>query len=206
MTDRQFFDHNVCLVSAINATAYKTSGIAKDLVEIYPYANLFEDRKQLYNLNRTIWCDRPTVGSVIVKEPPIKSNYPYVVGLVTQFGLGDSVDYNAVAKYFVGNSKDMHYVNGLMSDTQENRRDYFKKCLSQLADYIMQNRNIKKVIFPTGIGRRGRMDHEWRTQYEPELKNFAHHLDLNDIEVVLLEQSVAVGDGNDVVTAHTSRL
>lgn len=188
MTDRQFIDDSVCLVTTINASSFKLSGIAKDLAEVYGYANLFENRKQLYNLKRVVWSDRPNVGSLVVKEPPAEWYYPIVVGMVTQFCQGDSVEYNDVSRYFIETSRDMHYVNGLMSDTKQSRRDNFKSCLNELGDYVKQKKNIRKVIFPTGVGRRGKMDHEWNVAYLKELRSFAHQLDLNNVKVMLLGQ------------------
>ena len=187
MTDRHFFSQNVCLAVSINATSFKLSGIAKDLAEIYPHANLFEGRNQLFNLNRTILSNRAIVGSLVVKESPSSTNYPHIVGLVTQFGPGDSVEYNPTAKYFVENSRDVHYVTGLIADTKENRREQFKSCLQHLGDYVMQNKAIKKVIFPSGIGRRGKLDQEWKINYLNDLRDLARRLDLHDIGVVLLE-------------------
>ena len=161
MTDEKFLDPKVCLVTGINATSFKPSGIAKDLSETYKYASLFDSRKQLYNINRTIWSDRPRVGSVVVKEPPESSNYPTVVGLVTQFGQGDALEENAVSKYCVENSRDAHYVNGLKMDTTKNRRENFKQCLKELCDYIINISTIGKVVFPAGIGARGKLGQEW---------------------------------------------
>lgn len=90
--------------------------------------------------------------------------------MVTQFCQGDSVEYNDVSRYFIETSRDMHYVNGLMSDTKQSRRDNFKSCLNELGDYVKQKKNIRKVIFPTGVGRRGKMDHEWNVAYLKELR------------------------------------
>lgn len=190
MIDHQFCDRKTCIVTAINATSLNASGIAKDLAETYTYANLFGDRKQLFNLNRTIWRDRPSVSEIVIREPPPRSNYPYIVGLVTQYGPGESVEYNSTAKYYIDNSKDVHYVNGLTMDTKENRRENFKECLKNLADFVLHNRAINRVVIPRGIGRRGKMDHEWRSNYLIPLRDLAYQLDLNNIEVVLLEQEV----------------
>ena len=203
MSDSQFCDCKTCLVTAINATSYNASGIAKDLAETYTYANLFGDRKRLFNLNRAIWCDRPSVSTLVVREPPPRSKYPYVVGLVTQFGPGESVEYNSTAKYCIDNSKDVHYVNGLTVDTKENRRESFKECLKNLADFVLRNRTISRVVIPRGIGRRGKMDHEWRSKYLIPLRDLAYKLDLNNIEVLLLEQEVKdVGEGSGGCVAN----
>lgn len=188
MTDRQFLDSHTCLVAAINASSFKLGGIAKDLAKTYTYANLYENRKQLYNLNRTISSDRPDVASLVVKEPVSGSLYPTVVGMVTQFGQGEYVEKNPVAKYFIESSRDGHYVAGLLLDTMEKRLDNFKMCLKLLADYVEHNKTIRRVVFPSGIGRRGIMDHEWKMSYLRELKSFALHMDLNNIKVLLLEK------------------
>ena len=207
MTDRQFCDRNTCLVTAINATSYNASGVAKDLAEKYTYANLFDGRKRLFNLNRTIWCDRPNVSTLVIRQPPPRSNYPYVVGLVAQFGPGESVEHNSTAKYYIDNSKDVHYVNGLTMDTKENRRENFKECLKNLADFVLHNRTISRVVIPRGIGRRGKIDHEWRSNYLIPLRDLAYQLDLNNIEVVVLEQEekgMGEGSGCGIEAAATS--
>lgn len=188
MTDKQFSNASTCLVTGINATSFKLAGIAKDLSDVYEYANLFKDRKQLYSLNRAVWKSRPNVGSLVVKEPPPASNFPYVVGLVNQFGPGECREYNSVSKYFIETSRDMHFVHGLMSDTMEDRRENFKWCLKQLADYVIQNKSIGRVVIPAGIGRRGKMDYEWNTVYLKELRSLAQQLDLNNVTTILLEQ------------------
>ena len=202
MTDRQFCDRKTCLVTAINATSFNASGIAKDLAEKYTYANLFDGRKRLFNLNRTIWCDRPGVSTLVIREPTPGTHYPYVVGLVTQFGPGESIEFNSTAKYCVDNSKDGHYVNGLMLDTKENRRESFKECLKNLSDFVLGNRTISRVVFPRGIGKRGKMDYEWRSHYLTPLRDLAYQLDLNNIQVLLLEQEQERGvvSGGDAVS------
>ncbi|KAG0711037.1 hypothetical protein GWK47_021542 [Chionoecetes opilio] len=75
-----------------------------------------------------------------------------------------------------------------MSDTKQNRRETFQKCLQHLVDYVLQNKTIRKVVFPNGIGIRGKADHECKTYYLVELKDLARRLDLNNTAVVLLEQ------------------
>lgn len=192
MTDKQFLDPNTCLVVAINATSFKLTGIAKDLSDLYGHANLFEGRKQLYNLNRVVKSDRADVGSLVIKEPPAGSNYPFVVGLISQFGPGEAVEYNEVAKYLVDCSRDKHYVGGLILDTECYRREYFKRCLRNLSDYVLQNKSIRRIILPSGIGRRGKVDYEWKTFYLREIKCFAQHMDLNSIKVVLLEREEVI--------------
>ena len=206
MTDIQFFDPKTCLVVAINATSFQLSGIAKDLCDKYPHANLFEGRKQLYNLNRAVKTNRPDVGSLVVKEPPGESNFPFVVGLISQFGPGEAVEYNEVAKYFVDCSRDMHFVNGLISDTEPNRREYFKRCLMNLADYALQNKSIQRIVFPSGIGRRGKVDHDWKTFYLREIKAFARQLDLNGIKVVILEREEVAEHRPSATTGAISKL
>lgn len=188
MTDRHLFNPNNCLAVAINATSFKPSGIAKDLAFMLSYANLFENRRQLYNINRTITRDRPDVGTLIVKEPAKpESGFPIIAGLVCQFGPGEPVERNAVAGYYLQNSKDVHYVNGLASDTQSARRENFTKCLDHLADYVTNQKSIQNVFFPAGIGCRGKLDQEWKMVYVKELKKFSQRLDLLNIKTYLLE-------------------
>ena len=88
------------------------------------------------------------------------------------------------------NSKDVHYVNGLMLDTKENRRENFKECLKNLADFVLRNKTITRVVLPRGIERRGKLDHEWRSHYLMPLRDLAYQLDLNNIQILLLEQEV----------------
>ena len=99
LTDSKFEDKSTCLVFGVNASSYKLSGIAKDVREKYAYADVFEGRRQLHNLNRCVWYDRPSVGSIIVKEPPAESNYPYVTALVLQYGPGEWTENNPAAQY-----------------------------------------------------------------------------------------------------------
>ena len=47
---------------------------------------------------------------------------------------------------------------------------------------------LAELFFPRGIGRRGKIDQEWRSHYAIPLRDFAHQLDLNNIQVLLLEQ------------------
>ena len=102
--------------------------------------------------------------------------------------MGDALEYNDSAKYSVENSRDQHYVNGLMSDTSDKRRGYFKKALKNLAEFVIENKNIRSVVVPAGIGKRGKVGHEWTSFHYAELCELARSLLLNNVKLILLEQ------------------
>ena len=186
MTDREHMDSSNLLLMSVNATSYQLSGIAKDIASVYNHANVFEGRQQLFDLNRAICSSRPNVGRVIVKEPPNNSCYPCIAAIVSQFGSGECIEKNTKAQYFVGNSRDMHYVNGLKCDTFGDRVNNFKMGLENTVDYLFHNSKIKKVIMPRGIGR-GLPDQDWVKHYLPIIEDIAYKLIVHDVRMQFLE-------------------
>ena len=186
MTDREHMDSSNLLLMSVNATSHRLSGVAKDIASVYHYGNVFEGRQQLFDLNRAVCSTRSNVGRVIVKEPPANSSYPCIAAIVSQFGSGEPIERNTKAQYFVGNSRDMHYVNGLKCDTLVERVNNFKMGLENTIDYLFHNNRVKNVIMPKGIGR-GLPDQEWQKHYLPLIEDAAYKLIAHDIKMQFLE-------------------
>lgn len=187
LCDDKFADRKYCIVFGINASSFKLGGIAGQIKDTYNYANVFEGRRQLYNLNRAIQCDRGIVGDIVTKPPPTDTeNRPHIIGMITQFGAGDSMEYNPTAKYSIENSRDVTYVEGLKLDTNLKRVENFRHCMEKAVEYVIEKQTIDNVLLPSGIGKRGMVNEEWNTKYLPIIKDCAYKLISRGIKVSIV--------------------
>ena len=77
----------------------------------------------------------------------------------------------------------------LAADTMVNRVKYFQKCLFSLSSQLKtgeEYRNISKIVFPAGIGRRGRVDEIWLSRYLPLIGAFACDMHKSSKEIVII--------------------
>ena len=81
-----------------------------------------------------------------------------------------------------------NHVNKLKCDTRSFRLKHFKQCLSHLNQQLLSvsYNHITHVVIPCGIGRSGRIDETWLTEYLPligELTANLHHTGINFVLV-----------------------
>ena len=171
---------HLCLVTAINAVTCKNFGYMKDIASNYPYADVARRRYTKPGCSYSCVRDRGVVGSAFLNKPPHEeySNLPLIATLITQYGIGKSIEANEYAKKAVQYSLDIHHVNNLRNDTEERRLSNFTKSLNQLK-YLLSSGEcdyIQYVIFPLGIGRSGRIDEIWLAYYLPGILAFSKEI------------------------------
>ena len=89
----------------------------------------------------------------------------------------------AVAEEF-----DSHLLNGLESDTRENRAKWFLECLQRLLASLHKE-NIKRVVFPYKIGC-GLAGGNWERDYCPGIMSFNEVACSNHgVEVIIVKKS-----------------
>lgn len=180
-------NRRVALVYAINSIACDAFGVARDLANTYSYEKSYNRRKRLYSLQRAEIASRDIPGELIIHSPPEGENSPYLVACVTQFGTGPPLEQNNYAKRAVTFSHDMHYVNGLSSDTVVNRREYFLSCMKKLSTVLMAHPEIETILIPEGMGCRGEKKmEEWKLYYLPNIQTLASRLQPFGVEVVIV--------------------
>ena len=144
----QFDRDNVAICHIINATSVKNFGLAKGLGEKYPYADVYSDRKPLYNLNRCRVQSRDELGTVHIFK---KNNRPFIIALVAHFGEGKPLEENNYHKACVEKSTDRHFVTGLKKDTLSDRLDALRVCITKLSQQL-SSIPINKIYIPAGTG------------------------------------------------------
>lgn len=182
-----FSDRRCFLVYTVNSVACVPFGIVRDLHQLYPYENTYTGRRKLYSLSRACVDSRDNPGTVIVHNPPEKTNSPHLIACVTQYGWGDSIESNAKANEALMKSRDRHYVEGLTADTRLNRRLHFQTCMKKLAILAMGHPECEQVVLAQGMGRGGRDDEEWNEHYLPAIEGLADRLQNFGIETILLK-------------------
>ena len=176
ISEDEYNNEDVLIVVSSNSVSCKNFGLTRDVVQKYPYADVAGIRRPPHTWHNTaVLEDRSPEGSVYINQPPIYRSGPTVATLITQYGVGKSVEENPYAKQIIERSGDFLYTSRLENDTLQNRIIYFDKCLLKLASYLKKDEfnHIKRVVIPAGIGRQGKMDNIWLTKYLPILGNFA---------------------------------
>ena len=181
LSDPQFKKKSVCLVTAINAVSCKNYGLAKDVVSLYPYADVAGIRYTKPGVSYACQRDRGTTGTVILNDPPSEEHTddPVVATLITQYGIGDSIETNLYARNSVQYSLDLHHVNNLREDTEDKRLTDFCSSMKELKEKLSKCEfdHIEYVLLPLGIGRRGKIDKMWLAYYLPCIFTFSHELE-----------------------------
>ena len=187
LTDACFKERRCTIAYAINAIACDPFGIVKDLNNLYTHERSLTSRKRLSAVHRATRDSRGEPGQIIIQNPAVDSeDSPTLVACVTQFGWGDELENNERAQQALNSSRDYHYIDGLKKDTGNDRLANFQKCLNKLAILAMGDRDMEKIVFPEGIGRRGKTDDVWQKNYLPLLQSFGARLKPTGIEVYII--------------------
>ena len=180
LSDPVLRQKHLCLVTAANAISCKNFGCNKDIVQNYPYADVAGRRYTKPGCSYSCVKDRGVVGSAILNLPPNEeySNLPLIATLITQYGIGKSIETNEYAKKSVQYSLDIEHVNSLRNDTEEQRLCNFSISLAQLKELLNSSERdyIQYVIFPLGIGRSGNIDEVWLGYYLPSILAFSKEI------------------------------
>ena len=191
LTDEEYRKKSCCLVVGLDATACDAFGYVERLEEKYSQMNFYKSRKRLYNLNRTTQDCRIKPGSLCLV--PSSDMDPWIAGMVVQYAIGYPAEDNEMSKYYIRNSIDADFVEGLKKDTREERREYFAKALGQLTGFLKSRKNeLRTVVFSVnGISsvKRGSRKQEFAEYYLPLIRRVAEDVLQDGIEVVLTSPS-----------------
>ena len=181
LSDEKLNKDDTLLVYGHNAIGCKNFGIAKDIVDKYPYSDVAGLRnKDTMTTYIAAEENRGREGSCIINSPPLYIKGPKTATLISQYGFSKSIENNPITQKIVKRCKQMSYVRHLQADTQDNRLNYFNKCLFSLARKVTDDSeftDIKNIILPLGIGR-GIVDEFWLCYYFPIINQFAHDISM----------------------------
>ena len=184
--ERVFHAKNVCIIVNGHSSGIEPYGMAGRVYNIHPFGDVITTRRRLFNLERAIKEDRPPTGSVFLRRPYSFPEHtcPSIATCITQFGYGRPYDERDAKKIL---SKDQHFVQNLEKDVVQKRIENFKHCMEALTQEAIkkENKDLDLFLIQAGMGRGGRMDDVWLTSYLPIIEEFANHLKMYDIRVVL---------------------
>jgi hypothetical protein len=115
----------------LNCLCVKGHGLSADIAKVYPYANVYAERRARGTRNLCIAEDAGVPGEIVVRS----GFGPIVIGFYGQYDYGTGR-------------------TGRTSPTQDNsalREIWFKECLVNLEIYMKHHRH-HTVAFPYGIG------------------------------------------------------
>ena len=192
LSDTIFRKNSICLVTATNAITCKNFGHLKNLVSIYPYADIAGLRYTKPGCSYSCTRDRGVPGTTIINTPPQQqqADHPTIATIISQYGIGKPIETNDYAKRCVNYSRDEHHVRNLRNDTLDQRVLYFNSALNKLKQQLnfSEFNHIEYVMFPLGIARSGFIDEIWLTYYLPALISFSNELNGKTVCFVANEQ------------------
>ena len=172
-----------------NAVSCKNYGVSDDVSRKYSYADVAGARYSCPILEY-LACerDRSLEGSTYVHSPPFYRQGPTIATLITQYGVGHSIEENTYAQKLLRTCPQESFTNRLRQDTTENRITYFNRSLFKLSVRMKSDEfdHVKTVVIPVGIGRRGKADEVWLTRYLPIISIFAEDIDKSGKECGLI--------------------
>ena len=195
LTDKMLEHSHVCLVTSTNSVTCINFGVAKDIAMKYPYGAIVGKRRKKTNKAIAIIEDREEEGSVCVREPQTdESDLPTVATLITQYGIGKSIEYNNIAKSEVNISYDQDHVKRLLSDKMSNRFEYFRKSIAALTSELtkVSYDHIRIVAYPAGIGIAGVVDDILLEKYLTVIRASAATLAIHGIMTCIVSNKDAI--------------
>ena len=121
---------------------------------------------------------------------------PFIVNMFSQFYKGSSIECNPLNKNLVsqlqevskidskrGLNPDSHFLEGLKSDTLENRMRWFQKCLGKLVEFL-RDAWVWEVVFPYKT--QDALSQDWETHYVPAIRKFSKEVSRYKINVIVL--------------------
>ena len=144
----------ICIVTATNAVTCKSYGITRTLATKYPYGDVVGTRYTDIGRNYACSRDRGVVGSVLQSRSSTRSDKPVIVTMITQYGIGGSIEDNAYAQKAAMYSKDGEHADSLRKDTHQDRVAAFTNCLDGLRNLLLSPEftDVDFLVVPFGIG------------------------------------------------------
>ena len=186
ITDNILNQDNILLLHTSSSIACKNYGISFKLAKKYPYCDIAglrcKDVDFKYYARKQ---DRSEEGTAYIHSPPLYSKGVKIGTLISQYGPGDPYEENKESQNFIRKCKETPFkrceetplIKRLREDTVKNRIYYFNKSLFSLAIILKREEyfEIKKIIIPIGIGRRG-VDEDWLKRYYNVITKFVHEM------------------------------
>ena len=176
LVDDVLDSERVCIVTSTNAITCKNYGLTKTVVSRYPYGDVAGMRYTEIGRNYACSRDRGLAGTVIENHHSTNVDKPTIVTMVTQYGIGTSIEDNSFAQQAVMYSKDEKHVESLRRDTKQERIINFNQCLDEMRTRLLskQFQDIEFLVLPFGVGRPGKLDNVWIHYYYRAIEEFAH--------------------------------
>ncbi|XP_066976456.1 uncharacterized protein [Macrobrachium rosenbergii] len=195
ITDDAYRRHTTIIAQVVDCAAVRPFGVSRILTGKYPFSSPYTARRRVGAFNWACREDRAAPGSIAVYRP--KGNDPLVASMFAQFYKGRSIEDNALSQNVIsqlrrvwrserekGLPSDDHFLEGLQSDTLENRVRWFQQCLRNLAKFLRMAW-VRKVVFPYMIGD-GLSLEMWEKHYVPAIRIFFKEACRFKIHVVVL--------------------
>ena len=189
MVNSDFSSSRCLLVYSTDCISLRPFGLAATLPSHYGYGSVHESRRGMTTVpTRTRLENRGIPGTIKLFHPPPTKSGPSICAMFAQYGIGMPLETNTIAQSQILRSQERAFVQGLRHDTTNERLSYFKQCLIKLEEEVLNSHDIKKIIFPAGIGWRGMVDSHWSTAYRPLLHKLSERLQerRDDLQVILL--------------------
>lgn len=119
-----------CIVQQCDCITINNHGLSKKISEKYPWADIYKQRRAVSNRNLAIQEDRGVPGTIKIMVSP-ECNEPDVICMLAQWDFGR------------GNIRQIEPYK----DSKENRKRWFKKCLTEIG-----LQKYQKIAFPFKIG------------------------------------------------------
>lgn len=133
------------IVHQVNCLCVRAHGLSKQIVEKFPWSNIYSQRQAEGNKNLAVERDRGIPGTIKIFKSPVFLR-PDIICFLSQWNFG---------------TPDQSYRNiPPHADTRRSRLNWFRECLTQL-----ENHNITTVGIPWQIGC-GLGGGDWNTYFE----------------------------------------
>ena len=166
------FANDSCIIAVAGNTASCIAyGISAKIQSAFKYGNVYSNRRPLFTLTRARTSDRGTLGAVhIRRDKNISRRHvkgPHIAYLMVMYAPGPAQDTLKEELRFKPkpNSKDLHYNEGMMKDTSNNRSFYLRECLQKLLKNCEKSPRVRKIIFPK--------EHTWGDDFMQLIQDFA---------------------------------
>lgn len=133
--------HNVFIVQQCNCLAVKSHGLSESIAKKFPYARVYERRRQEGKRNLAMKEDRPVPGTFSIDSDTGNNAGPAIVALFAQYDFGkDGAYYGQRPKEY--------------RDTAENREKWFKESFESFCKHVSDQYVCQdvRVFIPFGIG------------------------------------------------------
>ncbi|XP_064120837.1 uncharacterized protein LOC135225441 [Macrobrachium nipponense] len=196
ITDDAYRRPTTIIAQVVDCTAMRPFGVSRVLAGKYPFASPYTVRRRVGAFNWACRECRAAPGSIAVFRP--KGNDPIVASMFAQFYKGRNIEDNVLSQNVVsqlsrvsrserekGLTSDDHFLEGLQSDTLENRVRWFQQCLGNLAKFSRMAW-VRRIVFPYMVGD-GLSLEIWEKHYVPAIRTFSKEVCRSKIHVVVLD-------------------